>query len=262
MTNYEARRILGVDIQADAAQIKAAYRQLAMKHHPDRGGKNEDFVKIKAAYDALEAANFAQPQASDAFTNAFAGFNFTQQPGHPVGPDIRKVSIEISAEEAFNGVKKSVSIENTSYKITIPAGVSEQDMVHEAVINNRRWILFVKIKSKFSIDWTTGSRGNVKMDIPVSSLKMMLGGQENVTMLDGTVVSVRIPPGLEANSLLKVKEKGYWRNQGCRGRGDCLLRIIPKIQKLSEIPAQELSDFVSAIEKMNRPQSPSEPVKY
>lgn len=251
MTNYEARRILGVDIQADAAQIKAAYRQLAMKHHPDRGGKNEDFVKIKQAYDALEKVNFTQPKVND----PFAGFNFSQQENF--GLDIRRVSIEISAEEAFNGVKKNISIENTSYTVNIPAGVSEQDMVHEAVVNNRRWILFVKIKSKFSIDWTNGSRGNIKMDVPVSSLKMMMGGEEKVTMLDGAVVSVRIPPGLEANSLLKVKEKGYWRNQGCRGRGDCLLRIIPKIQKLSEIPTQELGDFMAAIKLMNAPQDHS-----
>ncbi|ETO91604.1 MAG: chaperone protein dnaJ [Candidatus Xenolissoclinum pacificiensis L6] len=46
-------QILGVSKDADASAIKKAYYRLAREHHPDKGGKPEDFHKIKQAYDVL-----------------------------------------------------------------------------------------------------------------------------------------------------------------------------------------------------------------
>lgn len=45
--------ILGVPRNAIAAAIKEAYRRLAMKHHPDRGGDRTIFQKIQEAYAVL-----------------------------------------------------------------------------------------------------------------------------------------------------------------------------------------------------------------
>ncbi|HAZ07195.1 MAG TPA: molecular chaperone DnaJ [Elusimicrobia bacterium] len=49
--------LLGLTRNATAAEIKAAYRKLAMKHHPDRNPGNKDaeekFRKINSAYEAL-----------------------------------------------------------------------------------------------------------------------------------------------------------------------------------------------------------------
>ena len=44
---------LGVERTASADEIKAAYRRLAMQHHPDRGGQQENFQRIQTAYDVL-----------------------------------------------------------------------------------------------------------------------------------------------------------------------------------------------------------------
>lgn len=45
--------VLGLDSGATKPQIKKAYRDLSLKHHPDRGGEEETFVKISKAYKAL-----------------------------------------------------------------------------------------------------------------------------------------------------------------------------------------------------------------
>lgn len=48
-----AHGVLGVSSTASQDEIKAAYRRLAMKHHPDRGGSTDEFQKIKTAYEQL-----------------------------------------------------------------------------------------------------------------------------------------------------------------------------------------------------------------
>ena len=51
MTDYY--QVLGVDKNADVKMIKRKYRELARKHHPDRGGDPEMFKKIAEAYEIL-----------------------------------------------------------------------------------------------------------------------------------------------------------------------------------------------------------------
>lgn len=63
MNNYE---ILGLPKGATPDQIKKAYRKLAMQHHPDKGGSQAAFLKIKQAYDDLlvgktGAASYSTP---------------------------------------------------------------------------------------------------------------------------------------------------------------------------------------------------------
>jgi DnaJ family protein A protein 5 len=45
--------VLGVEIHANAATIKKAHRQLALQHHPDKGGDPEVFKRIQEAYECL-----------------------------------------------------------------------------------------------------------------------------------------------------------------------------------------------------------------
>lgn len=52
-TVTEAVRILGLRGSVDAAEIKRAYRDLARRHHPDRGGDASTFQQVQAAYDVL-----------------------------------------------------------------------------------------------------------------------------------------------------------------------------------------------------------------
>jgi curved DNA-binding protein CbpA len=48
-------RVLGVKKKATQEEIKRAFLNLAKKHHPDIGGDEEAFKKIKEAYDILKS---------------------------------------------------------------------------------------------------------------------------------------------------------------------------------------------------------------
>lgn len=53
--NPSARSVLGVSAGANEAEIKRAFRILALATHPDRGGDVEAFLRVKRAYDSLMA---------------------------------------------------------------------------------------------------------------------------------------------------------------------------------------------------------------
>merc|ERR1719161_1441735 len=46
-------KLLEVDKNAGDSDIKKAYRKLAVKHHPDKGGDPEKFKEITRAYEVL-----------------------------------------------------------------------------------------------------------------------------------------------------------------------------------------------------------------
>lgn len=49
--------VLGVDRDADDETIKRAYRRRAKETHPDRGGSDTEFKRVKDAYEAIQAGD-------------------------------------------------------------------------------------------------------------------------------------------------------------------------------------------------------------
>lgn len=85
MSKRDYYEILGVDRNATEAEIKKAYRRLAMKHHPDRNPDNkeseEQFKEAKEAYDILSDAK--KRSAYDQFGHA--GVDPSMGSGHGGG---------------------------------------------------------------------------------------------------------------------------------------------------------------------------------
>jgi DnaJ-class molecular chaperone len=122
--------ILGLAKGASDDDVKKAYRKLAMKHHPDKGGDPEQFKKIQGAYDVLSDPQKKenldkfgtpdgppQPQGfpADIFSQMFGG-GF----GAPKGP-VRRSNfdheLKINMEESYTGTvrKMMVTLQKTCF---------------------------------------------------------------------------------------------------------------------------------------------------
>ena len=67
-SNYE---ILGIEAGASKEQIRIAFRELALKHHSDRGGHDEYFIKIKQAFEDLKEGKKFPDSAEERERNSF-----------------------------------------------------------------------------------------------------------------------------------------------------------------------------------------------
>ena len=50
-------KILGVNFNSTYEEVKEAYKKRARQVHPDKGGSNEDMMKVNAAFEALKRFN-------------------------------------------------------------------------------------------------------------------------------------------------------------------------------------------------------------
>jgi len=75
---------LGVDKKASGEDIKKAFRKLAQKYHPDKGGDEARFKEITEAYAVL--ADEKRRREYDNYGQAFAGSTGSQQAGGQGNP--------------------------------------------------------------------------------------------------------------------------------------------------------------------------------
>lgn len=99
--------ILGINMNADEATVKKAYKNLAMKHHPDKGGDEARFKEISNAYDDI-----CNPKPQFQSRMNPTNMNWTSQPA-PARPHSRGLQtyvMKISLMEAIHGCEKKLSL--------------------------------------------------------------------------------------------------------------------------------------------------------
>tara|TARA_X000000368_G_scaffold84124_1_gene63678 strand:+ start:4070 stop:5248 length:1179 start_codon:yes stop_codon:yes gene_type:complete len=134
MSNTELYTTLGINKTATETEIKKAFRKLALKEHPDKGGDPEKFKKIQSAYevlsdkekrakydqfgiDAINSESSGYPtDPFDLFRDMFPGRNMRPGSQHNRAkvPPVKKV-LAVSLEDLYTG--KTVKLNITRNKI-------------------------------------------------------------------------------------------------------------------------------------------------
>jgi curved DNA-binding protein len=151
---------LGVSETASEKEIKDAFKSLAKKYHPDRGGDEKKFKEINEAYDTLKNSEKRQEYDTlrkygnrnmgagqgfnfntgdffneDVFQDFFSGFGFGPGRGQtrtyrhkPRTNSSINIRIALSIKEIYNATEKTVSVKLPSGRdeivhLKIPAGV-------------------------------------------------------------------------------------------------------------------------------------------
>lgn len=119
---------LGVEKTAGEKEIKKAYRKLAVKHHPDKGGDEAKFKEVSAAYEILsdaekrskydqygidgvddENSGGGSRSADDIFSMFFGGGGRRSSAGPRKGEDVSH-PIKVSLDDLYNGKTVKLAI--------------------------------------------------------------------------------------------------------------------------------------------------------
>jgi molecular chaperone DnaJ len=242
--------VLGVDRSADAAELKHAYRKLALKYHPDKNQGNaeaeENFKKAAEAYQVLSndekrqiydrygheglsaqgysgASGFEDvfSQFSDIFGDIFGGGGRSRGPRR--GADLR-FDLSLTFEEAAFGVKKDVEFQREEACSRCDgSGVKPGTQPERCSTCQGRGR--VNRQQGFFMVQTTcpvcRGEGHIIRD-PCSDC----GGRGRV-VVDRTV-SVTIPPGVDTGNRLRVSGEGEAASgNGPRGDLYVYISVIP-----------------------------------
>lgn len=248
---------LGVSRNASEDDIKKAYKKLAMEYHPDRGGDQEKFKEVTAAYEQIKNGSPAHdPFSQDGFNTRadFGDFNTifethfnrnfrNQRQGN------RDVNIvyNITLEEVVSGVNKDLQVNMPGGRkkivnIDIPAGIKHGDKIKfpklgdDALSNFTPGDLYVTIKEQVHpIYQRQQNNCHTTHRIPVKLA--MIGGHTEVKSIDGSNFSIKIKAGTQPGTKLRIPEAGF-PLYGSRKTGDLIVMIdviIPAVENVNTI---------------------------
>lgn len=241
---------LGVEKTATQEEIKKAYKKLANKHHPDKGGDQEKFKEISLAYDTLgderkrEEYDYSQSFGNrhssytthhdfhDIFSNHFGNSFFNDIFGH--SRTIHKnrdlnLQCQVSFVESFTGKQLEAKYTLPSGKpqtviIDVPAGVENGNVINyrglgdDSIQNIQRGDLHVTI-IVIPDDKFDRIGNDVYTTIEINPIEAIIGCSKTVKSLTGEDMTINIRPGVETGAEYARSGSGFTNiRTGQKGR--------------------------------------------
>ena len=165
------------------------------------------------------------------------GYDFRGQSTAPKkGQDI-EYHLTISLEEAFTGSKKNLSISNLSQSIavTIPKGIGNNQKLrlsgkgHPSPQGGANGDLFLKVQIRSHPQFRRQDN-DLTLLTELSLTQAILGTKIEVPTIDGTTIKLKIPPGTQPGTKLRIKGKGMpIMKKDSSERGSAFVEITVKL---------------------------------
>lgn len=263
---------LGLQRGASDADIKKAYRSLAMKHHPDRGGDEKKFKEVSQAYEFLTnpekkrmidsgmdpnnphqgfgggGGNPFEFHFNAGNFNDMFGFGFNRQP-------LRRnkslnINVQITLEEVLTGKDLSAEVgipggKTKIINIQIPAGIENgQQIRYEGMGDNsiadvRPGDLIVNVYIQpHPVYQREGT--SIVIHKEISVWDAILGTGIEITTLDKKTLNITIPAGTQPETVLSCRGEGL-PHMRTRQRGNILIKVKVTVPKTL---TQEQKDII------------------
>jgi DnaJ-class molecular chaperone len=195
MNNKDYYKILGVEKNASQDEIKKAFRKLAHQYHPDKkGGDDAKFKEASEAYSIL--GDEAKRKQYDQF-----GSNFSNMGGAGAG--------------GFNGGQGFGGFDFSGFQ----GGFNGQDTEFD-------------LGDIFNQFFGGGGRRvkkgrNVRVDADITFKESIFGTDKEVRTGDGGKITIKIPPGIDNGSTLRVGGRGEQIEGGQPGDLHVVIFVTP-----------------------------------
>ena len=253
MTDYY--QTLGVGENASPDEIKKAYRSLANKHHPDKGGDQAKFKDISVAYENLsdpqkkseydQQRMYGGPQFHFNTGNPFGGgFDPFGGQGHPFGdifsqmrgghPSMRRnrdlnIQCQITLLDSYLGKQLEASFNlpsgrNQNVVINVPPGITHGDTIRYAGLGDDTNRQMPRGNLNVTVVVLPDSKFSRNGDdlyttISITPIEAMIGCRKTIKTITGSTIDLEIRAGVETGVEFASHGNGFPNvNTGVKGR--------------------------------------------
>lgn len=194
--------ILGVSQDATHAEVKAAYRQKTKIHHPDRGGKVADWLKIQAAYEEIKTKKYI-----------------------PIlqVPSTRMLDVKLTIKQQIEGVDDIIVVDSEDdlyIKVKIPRGAKLGDKFRTET-NDGPYIINIKEQTHNRF---TRQGNHLILYKTVSIIDVL---KRNPIIIEDAVdnyIEVDLPHDIQTGSIIVVEGHGLY-DRKTHKRGNIRIHI-------------------------------------
>lgn len=265
-------QLLGVNRNSSPEEIKQAYRRLAMKHHPDKGGDEAEFKRINEAYavlgDTQKKAEYDSPQSQQ----SWEGFrwsgqrhpnpgdpfdiedilrhvrNFQDREQRPKNPDAL-TDIHITLSQVYSGTDMLIDVGYAREVIYINPGVKDGTKLRIKGKGPSRYKdspagdLIVRINVDMPNNTAIDGK-DLYVKLNVNALEAIVGSSILYDHPNGKELKITVPAGTQNGARLRLKGLGV-PDPNTRTNGDFFVLVnifIPDVTNPNHI--EELNKII------------------